>query len=150
MTVDTACTTIVAAVATVTAHLTLTNYQLIHALAGIRTTLYGSAFASCATLLGFILTVTALTDAVVQNPKWDEFRHKMAYSELQSLYFNTIRWLGVGSVLFLAFLVIDTDSHPQSACEAISLWLVLSLIWHLRSSINAFELILKSSANAVT
>lgn len=143
---DTACTAILVAVITASAHLTWTTYQLTNALEGIRTTLYGSAFAGCAALLGFILTAAALTDAVVQNPRWDAFRTKLAYSELRSIYFNVIRWLGVSSLLFLTFLIVDTDAHPQDVCEVISLWLVLTVVWHLRRSIDAFELILKTNA----
>ena len=110
---------------------------------GIRTTLYGTAFAGCAGLLGFIITTTTITDAVIQNPQWEEFRKSLAYSQVQDIYFNTIRWLGLGSLAFLTFLIIDTDDHPQLSCGVISIWLICVLASRLWRSINALETLLR-------
>lgn len=72
--------------------------QITHLLDGIRTTVYGAASAGCAALLGFIITMTTITDAVMQNTQWEKFRKSLAYSQVQDIYFNTIRWLGIGAL----------------------------------------------------
>ncbi len=120
--------------------------HLVSLLGGIRTILYGTASTGCGALLGFVITITTLTDAVVQNPQWAEFRKSKAYAELQDIYFATIRWLGVSTLVFLVFLIADTDAHPQLWCEVISIWLICVLTTHMWRSINALELLLRTNS----
>jgi len=114
--------------------------------AGIRTTLYGTASAGCAALLGFVITTATITDAVMQNPQWEAFRKSFAYSQVQDIYFETIRWLGLSTLVFLVFLIADTDAHPQLVCEVISAWLICVLTSRMWRSIDALETLLRRDA----
>lgn len=144
--VDAALVTIVVVIASIVVHLSVPTEHLTALLNGMRTTFYSTASAGCGALLGFIITMTTITDAVIQNPRWERFRQSRAYSQVQDIYFNTIRWLGVSTLLFLVFLVVDTDRHPQLVCEAGSVWLICILTIRMRRSINALEMLLRMNS----
>lgn len=143
---DTMVVTLLFAVSCELARIYLSTRQIMSMLDGIRTTLYGTAFASCATLLGFVITTATVTDAVMQNSQWKEFRGSFAYSQVQDIYFDTIRWLSLSALLFLVFLIADADTHPQLVCEVISAWLVCVLISRMWRSISALEMLLRMNS----
>lgn len=143
---DAATVTFVVALAALLVHRFIPTNQLAHLLDGIRTTVYGTVSAGCAALLGFIITMATITDAVMQNTQWDKFRKSFAYSQVQDIYFNTIRWLGISTLLFLVFLIADTDKHPQLICEAIGAWIVSILISRMWRSIAALEKLLRMNS----
>lgn len=143
---DLAFATIAAVVALAILHNAFRTVQLVHFLDGGRTTLYGTASAGCAALLGFVITTTTITDAVMQNPQWAAFRKSFAYSQVQDIYFDTIRWLGAGTLVFLVLLVADTDAHPLLLCEAASAWLASVLTVRMWRSISALETLLRMNS----
>lgn len=143
---DTALVTVVVVVAVAIGHVSIQTASLVDLLNGIRTILYGTASTGCAALLGFIITTTTITDAVMQNSQWEKFRKSFAYSQVQDIYFETIRWLGISTLLFLVFLIADTDLHPQLPCEVISAWLVGVLTSRMWRSISALETLLRMNS----
>lgn len=143
---DTLVATLVAAAAIVIALVVIGSEHAASQLNGVRTTLYGTASAGCGALLGFVITTTTITDVVMQNPQWEAFRKSLAYFQVQDIYFNTMRWLGVSTLLFLVFLVADTDMHPLLACEVVSVWLVCMLTVRMWRSIGALEKLLRRNS----
>lgn len=79
----------------------------------------------------------------MQTPQWDEFRKSISYAQVQDIYFNSMRWLGVSTLLFLVFLVADTDSHPILLCEIVGVWLVCVLTSRMWRSISALETLIR-------
>jgi len=113
---------------------------------GSRAALYAAASTACAALLGFIITVATITDAVMQSPQWERFRKSPAYSQVQDIYFDTIRWLGIGTLIYLIILIVDTDTHPQLWCEVLAFWLVCVLVIRMWRSIHALETLLRMNS----
>lgn len=140
---DVVCVTLVVALLTAFAHFFIPGEHLMGVLHGIRTTLYSAASAGCGALLGFVITTTTITEAVMQNTQWEAFKKSNAYTQVQAIYFNTMRWLGVSTLLFLVFLVADTDEHPQLVCEVVSAWLVCVVASRMWRSIHALETLIK-------
>lgn len=136
----------VASIAIEMADAFLGTSRIVSLLDGIRTTLYGTASAGCAALLGFVITTATITDAVMQNSQWEEFRKSFAYAQVQDIYFGTIRWLGLSTLLFLLFLVADTDAHPQLLCEVASTWLLCIIAIRMYRSIDALETLLRMNS----
>ena len=141
--IDTAQATLVVVLGVVVALISFGPEHLSTLLDGIRTTLYGTASAGCGALLGFVITTSTITEAVVQTPQWDEFRRSISYAQVQDIYFNSMRWLGVSTLLFLVFLVADTDSHPLLLCEVVSVWLICILTSRMWRSISALETLVR-------
>jgi hypothetical protein len=143
---DAALVTISYGLAVLLVHIFIPTHQLVHLLDGIRTAVYSTASAGCAALLGFIITMTTITGAVMQNSQWDRFRKSFAYSQVQDIYFNTIRWLGFGSLLYLVFLIADTDKHPQLLCEAFGALVACIIVVRMWRSIAALEKLLRMNS----
>lgn len=143
---EAALVTIAVVLAALLVHIFVPTHQLVHLLDESRTTVYGSATAGSAALLGFIITMTTITDAIMQNPQWEKFRKSFAYSQVQDIYFDTIRWLGFGSLSFLVFLIIDTDKHPQLLCEAIATWVAAIIVTRMWRSIATLEKLLRMNS----
>ncbi len=98
-------------------------------LAGNRATLYGTLATLAGTLLGFIIATLTIFVAVVPDVRLERVRRSAQYPTLWRTLTSTIRWLGVGTLVGLACLLLDRDSGPTRWLELLGLfvWLVSAL-----------------------
>jgi hypothetical protein len=94
--------------------------------------LYTAVAAIYGALLGFLITSISIVITAVQSPRFDAIREGQSYGALWRSFFSAIRYLGTATVLSIACLLVDTDSHPN--IRAFEVLLVVSLVSTARLS----------------
>jgi hypothetical protein len=108
---------------------------LAHISTGARSALYISISASCAALLGFVITATSILLALGAGPRMTWLREQPEFQKTRVVFMYAIYALALATVVFTALIVIDTGQVGAWFLEALGagvLALVLTrLAWVL-------------------
>jgi hypothetical protein len=110
-----------------------------------RGSLYTSAAAIYGALLGFLIASISIVITAVQAPRFDPIRNSESYADLWKAFFSAIRLFGLGTVLAIACLLVDTDKHPNAhAFELLAAVSVIAVV-RLSRSVNLLRVVVAAA-----
>ena len=87
-----------------------------------RQSLYGSTAEIAGALLGFVLAGIAIIMALPDTRILRKIRSTKAYSQVNTIFFSTLRYLAATTVLALIALFVDTADHSFVILFYFSTW----------------------------